>query len=203
MIYSLTGTLAEKSVDSVVLDVQGVGFYVAMPSTAVGALPAVGKTCTVYTHLNIKEDAMDLYGFTDKTMRSLFRMLLGVSGVGPKVALAVLSYLNPTQILVAISAGDHKAFTKCPGIGPKLAQRMVLELKDKVGKGGELAEIGELPAAAAVAAPESSAMQKAIQALVGLGYSQSEAAAAVSKQPQGASLEEMIRLSLKALASKR
>ncbi|MBQ8610837.1 MAG: Holliday junction branch migration protein RuvA [Oscillospiraceae bacterium] len=202
MIYSLTGMLAEKSVDSVVLDVQGVGFYVAMPSTAVGALPAVGKICTVYTHLNIKEDAMDLYGFTDKTMRSLFRMLLGVSGVGPKVALAVLSYLNPTQILVAISAGDHKAFTKCPGIGPKLAQRMVLELKDKVGKGGELTEIGELPTAAA-AAPESSAMQKAIQALVGLGYSQSEAAAAVSKQPQDTSLEEMIRLSLKALAAKR
>ena len=202
MIYSLTGTLAEKSVDSVVLDVQGVGFYVAMPSTAVGALPAVGKTCTLYTHLNIKEDAMDLYGFTDKSMRSLFRMLLGVSGVGPKVALALLSYVNPTQILVAISAGDHKAFTKCPGIGPKLAQRMVLELKDKVSKGGELAEIGELPVAAA-AAPESSAMQKAIQALVGLGYSQSEAAAAVSKQPQDASLEEMIRLSLKALASKR
>lgn len=202
MIYSLTGVLAEKSVDSIVMDVQGVGFYVAMPSTAVGALPAVGKNCTVYTHLNIKEDAMDLYGFTDKSMRSLFRMLLGVSGVGPKVALALLSYLTPTQILVAISAGDHKAFTKCPGIGPKLAQRMVLELKDKVGKGGELSDIGELPVAAA-AAPESSVLQKAIQALVGLGYSQSEAAAAVSKQPQDTSLEELIRLSLKALASKR
>lgn len=202
MIYSLTGVLAEKSVDSIVMDVQGVGFYVAMPSTAVGALPAVGKNCTVYTHLNIKEDAMDLYGFTDKSMRSLFRMLLGVSGVGPKVALALLSYLTPTQILVAISAGDHKAFTKCPGIGPKLAQRMVLELKDKVGKGGELSDIGELPVAVA-AAPESSVLQKAIQALVGLGYSQSEAAAAVSKQPQDTSLEELIRLSLKALASKR
>ncbi len=203
MIYSLTGTLAEKNVDSIVLDVQGVGFFVAMPTTAIGALPAVGKSCTVYTHMNIKEDAMDLYGFTDKTMRSLFRMLLGVSGVGPKVALAVLSYLNPTQILVAISAGDHKAFTKCPGIGPKLAQRMVLELKDKVGKGGELAELSELPAAASIAAPEGGNMQKAIQALVGLGYSQSEAAAAVARQPQDASLEDMIRLSLKTLASKR
>lgn len=202
MIYSLTGTIAEKNVDSIVMDVQGVGFFVAMPSTVVGALPAVGKSCTVYTHMNIKEDAMDLYGFTDKTMRSLFRMLLGVSGVGPKVALAMLSYLNPTQILVAISAGDHKAFTKCPGIGPKLAQRMVLELKDKVGKGGELSDIGELPVAAA-AAPSGGDMQKAIQALVGLGYSQSEAAAAVSRQPQDASLEELIRLSLKTLASKR
>ncbi len=203
MIYSLTGTLSEKNVDSIVLDVQGVGFFVSMPSTAVGALPAVGKSCMVYTHMNIKEDAMDLYGFTDKTMRSLFRMLLGVSGVGPKVALAVLSYLNPTQILVAISAGDHKAFTKCPGIGPKLAQRMVLELKDKVGSSGELTDLGELSAGTVVAAPEGGSMQKAIQALVGLGYSQSEAAAAVSRQPQDAPLEEMIRLSLKALAMKR
>ena len=202
MIYSLTGTITEKNVDSIVMDVQGVGFFVAMPSTAVGALPAVGKSGTVYTHMNIKAAAMDLYGFTDKTMRSLFRMLLGVSGVGPKVALAVLSYLNPTQILVAISAGDHKAFTKCPGIGPKLAQRMVLELKDKVGKGGELSDIGELSVAAA-AAPAGGDLQKAIQALVGLGYSQSEAAAAVSRQPQDASLEDLIRLSLKTLASKR
>lgn len=201
MIYSLTGTLQEKNVDSVVLDVQGVGFYVAMPSTAVGALPAPGARCTVYTHLNVKEDALDLYGFADKASRSLFRMLLGVSGVGPKVALALLGYLNPQQILLAIAAGDHKAFTKCPGIGPKLAQRMVLELKDRVGKSGEeVADLGALPV---VAAPENSAAQKAVQALVGLGYSQSEAAAAVARQPQDAVLEELIRLSLKTLAGKR
>ncbi len=203
MIYSLSGTLLEKNVDSVVLEAGGVGFFVAMPSTAVGALPAVGQPCTIFTHLNVKEDAMDLYGFTDKAMRVLFRMLLSVSGVGPKVALAVLSYLSTTQILMAISAGDHKAFTKCPGIGPKLAQRMVLELKDKVGKSEEFAELSELPAVKAAAAPESGALQKAIQALVGLGYTQSEAAMAVAKQPQDAPLEELIRLSLKALAIKR
>ena len=203
MIYSLTGTIAEKNVDSIVMDVQGVGFFVAMPSTAVGALPAVGKSCTVYTHMNIKEDAMDLYGFTDKTMRSLFRMLLGVSGVGPKVALAVLSYLNPTQILVAISAGDHKAFTKCPGIGPKLAQRMVLELKDKVGKGGELSDIGELPVAAAAAAPAGGDLQKAIQALVGLGYSQSEAAAVIARLDTSLPVEELIKLALRSMAGGR
>ena len=203
MIYSLSGTLEEKNADSAVISVQGVGFYVSMPSTAVGALPEIGKQCFVYTHLAVKEDAMDLYGFTDKTMRSLFRMLLGVSGVGPKAALAVLSYLSSAQILMAISAGDHKAFTKCPGIGPKLAQRMVLELKDKVGKGGELSDVETVSLVSASSASESSALQKAIQALVGLGYSQSEAAMAVSTQPKDAPLEELIRLSLKALASKR
>ncbi len=203
MIYMLTGTLIEKNVDSVVIDASGVGFYVAMPSTAIGALPAAGQKCTVYTHMNVKEDAMDLYGFADKTSRSLFRMLLAVSGVGPKVALAVLSYLSPTQILMAISAGEHKAFTKCPGIGPKLAQRMVLELKDKVGKTEDFSDFGDLPTVSAAAAPESGALQKAIQALVGLGYTQSEAAMAVSKQPKDASLEDLIRLSLKALATKR
>lgn len=203
MIYSLTGTLSEKSADSIVLNVQGVGFYVAMPSTAIGALPAVGKECTVFTYLNVKEDAMDLYGFTDKTARGLFRMLLGVSGVGPKAALAILSGLSTAQILLAVSSGDHKAFTKCPGVGPKLAQRMVLELKDKVGKSAELADVSELPLSGGGAAVDSGVMTKAIQALVGLGYSQSEAAMAVSRQPQDAPLEELIRLSLKTLASKR
>lgn len=203
MIYSLTGTLSEKNVDSIVITVHGVGYFVNMPSSAVGALPETGRECTVYTHLNVKEDALDLYGFTDRSMRSVFRMLLGVSGVGPKVALGVLSSMNAPQILVAISAGDHKAFTKCPGIGPKLAQRMVLELKDKVGRSEELGGLAELPSVAAGSAPEGTALQKAIQALVGLGYSQSEAAMAVSKQPQDAPLEELIRLSLKNLASRR
>lgn len=202
MIYSLTGTLKEKNVDHIVLEVQGVGYYVAMPTTAISSLPEPEKDCTVYTHLNVKEDALDLYGFSDKAMRTVFRMLLGVSGVGPKVALGVLSYLSPIQIMVAISAGDHKVFTKCPGIGPKLAQRMVLELKDKVGKNEELADLSDLPVVSA-AAPESGTLQKAVQALVGLGYTQSEAAMAVARQPQDSTLEDLIRLSLRALATKR
>ncbi len=203
MIYSLTGTLQEKNTDSAVIDVQGVGFFVAMPAPALAALPEQGKTCTVYTHLNVKEDAMDLYGFSDKTMRSMFRLLIGVSGVGPKVAMSILSYLSSSQILLAISAGDHKTFTKCPGIGPKLAQRMVLELKDKVTKGADLSLMEELPASAAVVAPEGGNLQKAVQALVALGYSQSEAASAVARQPKESSLEDLIRLALKNLATGR
>lgn len=202
MIERLSGILREKNPDSVVIEVQGIGFFVAMPASAVGALPALGERCTIYTHLNVKEDAMELYGFGDKQSRSLFRMLIGVSGVGPKVALTLLSYQSAAQILVAIAAGDHKAFTKCPGVGPKLAQRMVLELKDKVAKSADFGEV-EVGAVTAAAAPENSAPQKAVQALVGLGYSQSEAAMAVSRQPQDAPLEELVRLSLKTLAAKR
>lgn len=135
MIYCLTGKLLEKAPDYAVVSCGGVGYLAAIPSTTAGALPAVGDTCTLYTCMNVTENDVSLFGFADKESQTMFRLLTGVSGVGPKVGLAILSVLSPDRVVLAISAGDHKAFTAASGVGPKLGQRIVLELKDKVGKG--------------------------------------------------------------------
>ena len=135
MIYCLTGKLLEKAPDYAVVSCGGVGYLAAIPSTTAGALPAVGDTCTLYTCMNVTENDVSLFGFADKESQTMFRLLTGVSGVGPKVGLAILSVLSPDRVVLAVSAGDHKAFTAASGVGPKLGQRIVLELKDKVGKG--------------------------------------------------------------------
>ena len=201
MFYYLSGTVAHIEPYLVVVDCGGVGYAVKTTSYTLANLKK-GEKGKVFTHLNVREDAMELYGFGTQEELNLFQQLISVTGVGPKAALSILSTNTPANLALSIITGDEKALTCAQGIGKKIAQRIILELKDKVGKGGELSDIGELPVAAA-AAPAGGDLQKAIQALVGLGYSQSEAAAAVSSQPQDASLEDLIRLSLKALASKR
>ena len=123
MIYCLTGKLLEKAPDYAVVSCGGVGYLAAIPSTTAGALPAVGDTCTLYTCMNVTENDVSLFGFADKESQTMFRLLTGVSGVGPKVGLAILSVLSPDRVVLAISAGDHKAFTAASGVGPKLGQR--------------------------------------------------------------------------------
>ena len=126
MIYCLTGKLLEKAPDYAVVSCGGVGYLAAIPSTTAGALPAVGDTCTLYTCMNVTENDVSLFGFADKESQTMFRLLTGVSGVGPKVGLAILSVLSPDRVVLAISAGDHKAFTAASGVGPKLGQRIVI-----------------------------------------------------------------------------
>ncbi|MEG2054660.1 MAG: Holliday junction branch migration protein RuvA [Oscillospiraceae bacterium] len=196
MFYCLTGKILNKNVNEVILDVGGVGFQIAVPSSTLSALPPVGEKATVYTHLNVKEDGLDLYGFADTKTQNSFKMLIGVSGVGPKVALGILSYLTPENVTLAIQAGDHKTFTQCPGIGPKLAQRLVLELHDKVGKQTQTPSNGQTVADMAVS-------QQAVSALVQLGYGQTEAASAVAAQDQNLPISETIRLALRALAKNK
>ena len=135
MIYSLHGTLVEKTADMAVVECAGVGFCAAIPSSTAGSLPAVGQECTLYTHMNVTENDVALFGFADKESQAMFRLLTAVTGVGPKVGLAILSALSPARVVLAVQGGDHKAFTAASGVGPKLGQRIVLELKDKVGKG--------------------------------------------------------------------
>ena len=142
MIYSLNGKILEKGADRVVIECGGVGYEVRVPLSAASALPAQGSTATLYTFLNITENDISLFGFLTAADRQMFQLLTSVSGVGPKVGLAILSALPCDRVALAISAGDAKAFTAASGVGPKLGQRIVLELKDKVGKG--LA--GEIPA---------------------------------------------------------
>ncbi len=135
MIYCLTGKIVKKSLNAVVLSCGGVGYYTQCPASVAGALPGVGKETTLYTVMSVTENDVSLYGFATEEQQACFEMLTAVSGVGPKVGLAILSVMEPQRVALAISAGDHKAFKAANGVGPKLAQRIVLELKDKVAKG--------------------------------------------------------------------
>ena len=202
MIYSLTGKILKKTLDTVVISCAGVGYAVQVPLTTAESLPAPGREGTVYTVMNVTENDVSLYGFATEEQRSCFKMLTSVSGVGPKAGLAILSIMTPERVALAASSGDHKAFTKANGVGPKLAQRIVLELKDKVAKGFvdgiNLEDVG-----AATAAPAAQGAGQAIAALVSLGYSQSEAALAVSKIDTSLPVEEIIKLALRGMAGRR
>ena len=197
MIYCLTGTLIEKSLDNVVIAVQGVGFSLAVPSTVQGVLPAPGEKCTLYTYLSVKEDALDLYGFADKAEQKAFKTLISVSGVGPKAGLAILSVLTPQKIALAVTTGDYKSFTAANGVGPKVAQRIVLELKGKFSNddvaGVTMADVGRT-------AVSTGSVSQAISALIALGYNQSQAALAISKLDPEQDVQALIKQALRLLA---
>lgn len=203
MIYSLTGKLLEKTPAMAVIDCGGVGYLVHIPHSAAGELPAVGQSATVYTHLNVSENDVALYGFSSPAQREVFLALTGVSGVGPKAGLAILSVLTPQQIVLAVSAGDHKAFTAASGVGPKLGQRLVLELRDKLAKGlGAGGVLLEDVAAVSQGTGPAGAARQAVDALTALGYTQSEAAAAVAPIDQSMPVGEIVRLALRSIAER-
>jgi Holliday junction DNA helicase RuvA len=196
MIYSVKGELIHTEPGLAVIQCGGVGFKCFISMNTQRTLPRIGEEAMLYTYLSVREDALDLFGFATSGELNCYKMLTGISGVGPKVGLAILSELTPESVAMAAASGDTKAFARASGVGPKLAQRIVLELRDKVKGmfgGGERAE------AAAVAAPSSHAAQ-AVQALGALGYSPSEAAAAVGRIDPSLKTEEIIRLALKALS---
>ena len=203
MIYCLTGKIVKKSMSAVVLSCGGVGYYAQCPASVAGALPGVGKEATLYTVMSVTENDVSLYGFATEEQQACFEMLTAVSGVGPKVGLAILSVMEPQRVALAISAGDHKAFKAANGVGPKLAQRIVLELKDKVAKGFVDGISLEDVAGAASGEPASQSSAQAIAALVSLGYSQSEAALDISKIDATLPVEEIIKLALRGMAGRR
>ena len=203
MIYCLTGKIVKKSMSAVVLSCGGVGYYAQCPASVAGALPGVGKEATIYTVMSVTENDVSLYGFATEEQQACFEMLTAVSGVGPKVGLAILSVMEPQRVALAISAGDHKAFKAANGVGPKLAQRIVLELKDKVAKGFVDGISLEDVAGAASGEPATQSASQAIAALVSLGYSQSEAALAISKIDATLPVEEIIKLALRGMAGRR
>ena len=203
MIYCLTGKIVKKSMNAVVLSCGGVGYYAQCPASVAGALPGVGREATIYTVMSVTENDVSLYGFATEEQQACFEMLTAVSGVGPKVGLAILSVMEPERVALAISAGDHKAFKAASGVGPKLAQRIVLELKDKVAKGFVDGISLEDVAGAASGEPATQSASQAIAALVSLGYSQSEAALAVSKIDATLPVEEIIKLALRGMAAGR
>ena len=197
MIHSLTGKVIEKSLDEVVISCGGVGFLVSVPQTAQGAIAPIGEETTLYTYLNVKEDALDLYGFATKEEQRAFKILTTVSGVGPKAGLAILSALTPDRVALAVSSGDYKAFTAAQGVGPKLAQRIVLELK---GKFTDTTLSGVTIEDVSAAAVSTGNVSQAISALVALGYSQSQAAMAVAKLDADADVQTLIKQALRLIA---
>lgn len=202
MFYSLTGKLVHMEPGVVVIECGGVAFKCAASLYTQRNMPRIGETATVYTHLNVREDALDLFGFSSKNELSCFKMLTGISGVGPKVALAILSELSPEGVAMAAASGDSKSFTRANGVGPKLGQRIVLELKDKVKKmavsGGDL----QLSPVEAGVVSASQNAEQAVQALIVLGYTQSEAAQAVAGLDASLPTEELIRLALKGMSAR-
>ncbi|MCH5353189.1 MAG: Holliday junction branch migration protein RuvA [Acutalibacter sp.] len=200
MFYSLTGKLIHTEPGMAVLDVGGVAFKCFTSMSTLRGLPRLNETATLYTHLNVREDALDLFGFLTQGELNCFKLLTGISGVGPKVAIAILSEMTPETVALAAAAGDSKRFTHANGVGPKLAQRIVLELKDKV-KSFSAAGLSMEDVAAGGPSASGNAAQ-AVEALVTLGYSPSDAAAAVGRLDSALPPEELIRLALKSFASK-
>ena len=198
MIYCLTGKILKKTLDTAVIGCGGVGYAVQIPATTGEALPAPGQEGTVYTVLNVSENDIALYGFATEEQRDCFKMLTAVTGVGPKAGLAILSVMTPEKIALAASSGDHKAFTKASGVGPKLAQRITLELKDKVGKG--LAAGAGFAGGSLADAPPASAPAQAVAALVSLGSTPSDAAAAVARVDETLPVQDIIKVALRSLS---
>ena len=198
MIYSLTGKVVHTDVSGVAVQCGGVAFYCAASFNTLRRIGSVGADVTLYTYLSVREDAMDLYGFHDPQELQCFKLLIGVTGVGPKAALAILSQMEPERLALCVASGDAKSITKAQGVGNKLAQRVVLELKDKF-KADTSASFGADVEAAGVA-NASANCEEAVSALEMLGYSRSEASAAVGKLDSSLPTEALIRQALRNLS---
>lgn len=197
MIYSVRGKLSHIENNLAVVECAGVGYAVRTSAVTISRLPGMGEETTLYTYLHISENSIDLFGFADQGELNCFKMLLGVTRVGPRAALSVLSSVTVEQFALAVASGDAKTLSRAPGLGMKTAQRIILELKDKISKE---------QAAAGISMPEiplmssSSNASEAINALVVLGYTQSEAAGVITKLDPELSVEDMIKQGLQKLA---
>lgn len=198
MFYYLNGTGAALEENLAVIDCGGVGFACNTTSYTLSKLK-IGQQKMLYTHCNIREDAFDIFGFATREELGFFQKLLGVSGVGPKAALSILSALTPDRLSLAILTGDEKALTTAQGVGKKMAQRVILELKDKIGAEQSTLDFSGAPAATPALAGKTS---EASQALAALGYSQSEIGAALRGiDVENLPVEQIVRLALRAMIS--
>ena len=204
MIGLLRGVILEKQAPDLLIDVAGVGYEVQLPLTSFYKLPEVGKEAVIYTHFVVREDAQLLYGFNNRRERSLFRELLKANGVGPKLALAILSGMSANQVVSAIEREDISSLIKLPGVGKKTAERLVVEMKDRLKGWSEGALFTPMTDAVGVAQangePLSNVEEEAISALLALGYKPQQAATVVSKvaKPE-MKVEALIREALRAM----
>lgn len=200
MIYSVNGELIHKEASVAVVECGGVGYACRTTMRTLSRLPEAGEKVKLLTYMSVREDAVELFGFYDAGELNCFKMLISVSGVGPKAALSILSDMSPEQFALTVATGDSKSITKTKGIGPKIAQRIVLELKDKISKEefrGSMEDIDYAPVL------DNSNTGEAISALVVLGYSQSEAARAVAALDKTLNTSELIKQALKFMSAKK
>ncbi|MGA6105263.1 Holliday junction branch migration protein RuvA [Pseudomonas solani] len=199
MIGRLRGTLAEKQPPHLILDVNGVGYELEVPMTTLYRLPSTGEPVTLHTHLVVREDAHLLYGFFEKRERELFRELIRLNGVGPKLALALMSGLEVDELVRCVQAQDTSTLVKIPGVGKKTAERLLVELKDRFKAWETMSSISTLVVEPLKAAA-SSAENDALSALISLGFKPQEASRAVAAiKEEGLSSEELIRRALKGM----
>ena len=202
MISYVKGSLEERYEDSVVVEAGGIGYRIFVPTSVLENLPKTGETIKIYTYFNVREDAMSLFGFLSKQDLEMFRQLIGVNGVGPKSALGILSALSPDTLRLAVISGDAKAISKAPGVGSKTAQRIILDLKDKV-KAEDILDGFTEPVSGHTECSDVGAVGKeAIEALTALGYSASEASGVVKKVTitESMTAEDVLKAALKHLA---
>lgn len=179
MISYVRGRLSEIEENTIVVETGGIGYGIQVPTSLISALPSMGNEVKIYTYLYVREDAVSLYGFLSKDDLKVFTLLIGVSGIGPKGALAILSVMTPDDLRFAILADDAKSISKAPGVGAKTAQRIIIELKDKLSL-EEAFEIKRGKVSDGKAQADGTVRDEAVQALVALGYSQADALRAVS-----------------------
>ena len=201
MIYSLNGTVIHTEPNAVVIECGGVGYKCLTTMNTLQKLPKTGEKAMVYTHMIVREDSVELCGFADTSELNCFRLLTTISGVGAKVAIAILSVLTPEQIALAVSTGDSKTLTKASGVGNKLAQRIVLEMKDKVKKMVPSGTI-ELPKGNTVIPSAQGNIEKAIGALAVLGYSPDEVTPFMGSIDPTLPVEKIIGETLKAIGKR-
>ena len=204
MISYIRGELCDIEEQKAIVDVNGIGYGIYMPQQALSLLPPMGQQVKIHTYLNIREDAMQLFGFLTKEDLNVFRLLIGVNGIGPKAGLNILSCLSPDELRFAVLSGDAKAISATPGIGKKTAEKLILELKDKLNIEDMLehaAHGGDSEDLASGTDTASNTMQaEAVQALTALGYGSAESLRAVKKSsPECSSVEDILKEALKFL----
>ncbi len=199
MLYSLRGTLIHREMNLAVVECGGVGYQCFITLNTARQLPQVGAEVMLYTILNVREDAVELFGFADNGELACFKLLTSVNGVGPKAGLAILSELSPERVALAVASGDYKSLTRAQGVGPKLAQRITLELKDKFGLPSTTDAVVLDTGKSVGAFNASGNASEAVGALTMLGFSAGEASAAVAKLDSELTVEEMVRQALRTL----
>lgn len=199
MIAYLKGTVTEVDKDSIILESRNIGYRIFMPGSVLERMGRTGEERIIHTYLNIREDAMQLYGFLTKNDLSVFRLLLGVSGIGPKAAMGILSYFSWEDLSFAVLSDDAAAIAKAPGIGKKTAQKVILELKDKLRLEDAFEQKFSEGGASGQTTGEPEAAQEAVEALVALGYGRTEALKAVRQVSAGGDMdvEDLLRAALK------
>ena len=199
MIYCVTGKLIHKEPSLAVVECGGVGYACRTTSTTLAAIGELGSEVRLFTHMSVREDAVELFGFSDRDELACFELLITVSGIGPKAAIAILSDLTPNRFALLVASGDSSALTKVKGVGKKSAERIVVDLKDKLAKSNPV--IKDMPVSGGTGG--GGELGEALAALLVLGYRQEEVMPVLVRLPEDAGAEELIRLTLREMGKKK